>query len=205
MPLIKRRFYVPCKEDECLKLYELLKDRMPSINYISMQLTGRGLLLEAHGYESDIKDLWIEVKRLVGPLKEITRKAALRKYPISLVAKMIRKTFPPKLLMEILRRMNYTAEHLSDEDSIVTNAPLEVILRLAERIADLNPEATRLAANTSTRYYIIAGCILSEMSLEGVVGLSADLNILKRSEDGRHVLVVDWRTALDIFLKNIKK
>ncbi|MEM1761462.1 MAG: DUF2067 family protein, partial [Desulfurococcaceae archaeon] len=96
-------------------------------------------------------------------------------------------------------------EHLSDEDSIVTNAPLEEILRLAERIADLNPEATRLAANTSTRYYIIAGCILSEMSLEGVVGLSADLNILKRSEDGRHVLVVDWRTALDIFLKNIKK
>lgn len=205
MPLIKRRFCIPCKEDECLRLYELLKDRMPSINYVSMQITNKGLLLEAHGYESDIKDLWVEVKKLIGPLKEIARKAALRKYNISLITKMIHKTFPPRLLVEVLKRMHHAVEYSSDEDCISTNAPLEEVLKLAEKIADLNYEATEMAANTSTRYYIIASCILCGMPLENVVELSTNLNLLKRSEGGKYVLAVDWRTALDTLLKNVKK
>lgn len=205
MPLIKRRFYIQCKEDECLKLYELLKDRIPSINYVSMQITDKGLLLEACGYESDIKDLWVEIKKLIGPLKEITRKAPLRKYNINLITKMLHKTFPPRLLVEILKKMHYTVEYSSDEDSIFTNASLEEVLKLAERIADLNHKASELATNTSTRYYIIASCILGEMPLENAVELSADLNLLKQSKSGKYTLAVDWRAALGTFLKNVKK
>lgn len=205
MPLIKRKFYVPCSEVECLKLYELLRDKMPSVSYVSMSITGSGLLIEAYGYESDVKDLWFEVKRIIGPLKEITRKTGMRRYSVPILVKMIHRTFPPRILVEVLKKMNYRAEYLESEDEVLTNAPLEVIVDVAEKIANLNNEVGRLAASTSTRYYIVAACALTNLPLEDVVRHSIEQGVLKPIADNRYTISVDWRTALDLFLKNIKR
>lgn len=205
MPLVKRRFYVSCREDECLKLYELLKDRIPSVNYVSMELTSRGLFVEVYGYESDIKDLWAEIKGLTGSLKEITRKSGLKRYEVSLLTKIIRKTFPPRILAEVLKRMSYRVEYSGSEDAIVTDAPGEEVTRLAEKIAELNTDAGKHAANTSTRYFIVAGCVLSGLTVEEVIRISAHLGLIEQLEGGKNMLTVDWRTALDEFLKNVKK
>lgn len=205
MPLVKRKFYVPCSEIECLKLYELLKEKIPSVNYVSMNITEKGLLIEAYGYESDIKDLWFEVKNIVGPLKEVTRKKGIRKYKVSLLVKMIHKTFPPKLLVEVLNRMNYRAEYREIEDEVLTNAPLEVITNMAEKIANVNNEAGKLAMSTSTRYYVVAACVLTNLPIEDVVKYSIELGLMKNTQDNRYAIVTDWRTALDSFLKNVKR
>lgn len=205
MPLVKRKLYVPCRDDECLKIYELLRDRMPSISYISMELSEKGLLIEAYGYESDIRDLWVEIKRIIGPLKEITRRSGLRKYNVSLITRAIRKTFPPRLLAEVLRRMHYTAEYSGEEDAIVTNAPYEEVLKVVEKLVALNEEVGKVAANTSTRYYLVASCTLAELPVEDVLKLSADMGLLTRTESGKWILTKDWRTALEELLKSIKK
>ncbi|MEM3912975.1 MAG: DUF2067 domain-containing protein [Desulfurococcaceae archaeon] len=205
MPLVKRKFYVPCSEMECLKLYELLKEKIPSVNYVSMNITEKGLLIEAYGYESDIKDLWFEVKNIVGPLKEITRKKGIRKYKVPLLVKMIHKTFPPRLLVEVLNRMNYRAEYREIEDEVLTDAPLEVITNMAEKIANVNNEAGKLAMSTSTRYYVVAACVLTNLTVEDVVRYSVELGLVRNTQDNRYVIVTDWRTTLDSFLKNVKR
>lgn len=205
MPLVKRRFYVSCKEDECLKLYELLKDRMPSVNYVSMELTGRGLFVEVYGYETDVKDLWAEIKGLTSSLKEITRKSGLRRYEVSLLTKIIRKTFPPRLLAEVLKRMSHRVEYSGDEDVIVTDAPSEDVTRLAEKIAELNAYVGKYAANTSTRYFMVAGCILSGLAVEEMIKISTRLGLIEQLGEGKSTLTVDWKKALDEFLKNVKK
>lgn len=205
VPLTKRRFYVPCREDECIKLYELLKDRIPMVSQVTVEITDKGLIVEAFGYETDIKDLWFEIKRTVGPLREITRRSGLRRYSVSLISRIINKTFPPRLLVEVLKKQLYNVEYSGEEDTIVTNADFNEIVRLADKLADLNNIASRLTSNTSTRYYIAAGSVLTGLDLEDLVRASLELGLLREVGEEKYALTLDWRVALDILLKNVKK
>jgi len=205
LPLVKRKLFVPCREDECFKLYELLKEKMPSVNYASFDVTEKGLLIEVYGYESDVKELWFEIKRLVGPLKEITRKSGVRKYSVDLITKMIKKTFPPRVLVEVLKRLNYYADLLEGENQLATNASFEEVVRLAEKTADLNNEASRVAGNTSTRNYIVALCIITGLSIDEIVKESLEQGLLSQNESGKYIVTRDWRSALDVFLKSTRR
>ena len=209
MPLIKRRFHIPCREDECLKLYELLKERLPPVSYVSIELTNKGLLVEAYGYESDVKQLWIEAKKLIGPLKEVWGKSGLKKYEVDLLARIARKTLPPRVLVEVLRKMLYVAEYDDNSNAITTNAPRDEVLKLAEKVAELNTIVGKYAANTSTRYFIIAGSVLSGLDPEEVVRISMSLGLLRQHENDeeseKKELTVNWKEALENFLKNVKK
>ncbi len=196
---------MPCSETECLKLYELLKEKAPSVNYMSMEVMDKGLLIEVYGYETDVKDLWFELKKITAPLKEITRKTGMRKYSVSILAKMIHRSFPPRLLVEVLRRMNYRAEYVEEEDIIASNAPLEVVASTAERVADLNKEVGKSAASTSTRYFMVAACTLTNLPLNEVIKYSFEHGLLRALQENKYVLAMDWRTALDLFLKNVKR
>jgi len=209
LPLIKRRFHIPCREDECLKLYELLKERLPPVSYVSIELTNKGLLVEAYGYESDVKQLWIEAKKLIGPLKEVWGKSGLKKYEVDLLARIARKTLPPRVLVEVLRKMLYVAEYDDNSNAITTNAPRDEVLKLAEKVAELNTIVGKYAANTSTRYFIIAGSVLSGLDPEEVVRISMSLGLLRQHENDeeseKKELTVNWKEALENFLKNVKK
>ncbi|MEM2025584.1 MAG: DUF2067 family protein [Desulfurococcaceae archaeon] len=204
MPLVKRRLYVPCKGDECIKIYELLKDHMQSVMSVEMKITGKGILFEVYGYETDIKSLWVQVKSLIASIKELASKSGLYKYNVELLVKMSRKTFPPKLLVEVLKRNKHSAVFLSEENIIVTTASIEEVLELIHKIYELNSKAMKLAETTSTRYYLIACCIISAKTLEEVVSISLNTGVLEPGERGGYTLKLDWRAALDLALKSIK-
>ncbi|MEM4717567.1 MAG: DUF2067 domain-containing protein [Desulfurococcaceae archaeon] len=202
MPLTKRKFFIPCAEDECFRLYELVKDRIPSVSYVTIEITSKGLLIEAYGHETDVKELWYEIRRIVGPLKEAMRKTGLKKYSISLITKTIHRTISPRILVEILKRSNYSARYVDDEDAIYTNALFEDIVNYARRIASLSEEVGKYATTTSTRYYIVTACALTNLPIGDVAKMSIKLGLIKQINDSKFVLNKDWRSALDLFLKH---
>lgn len=204
MPLIKRKIHVPCSGDECIKLYEILKDRIPLISYVELSITSKGLLIEAYGYESDIKDLWIEIKRILKPLREISRKSGLRRYSVDFLVQTTRKTFPPRVLVEVLKRTSHIVEYSSEENIIITNAQSEEITGLIEKIHESLREASDISGNTSTRYYLVASSVLTRLTISEIVNTSLKLGILEQNEKGKYILLEEWEKALDILTKNIK-
>lgn len=205
MPLVKKKFFIACTEQECLKLYELLKDRMPTIAQVIMEITEKGLLVEAYGYETDIKDLWFTIKSLIGPLKEATRKVGVKKIKVDLVTKAIHKTFPPRVLVEVLRRKGFYVEYNAEDGSIVTSASFDEVVALADKIADLSVQASKLPATTSTRYFIVAVCTIIGLSVDEAVNMAVEVGLIERGDDGRYVVKRDWRESLDSFLKRVKQ
>ncbi|MEM4557459.1 MAG: DUF2067 domain-containing protein [Desulfurococcaceae archaeon] len=205
VPLVKRRIHLPCREEECFKLYELLKDKIPSLSYLRFDITEKGLLIEAYGYETDIKSLWFELKRTLGVLREAMSKSKRsRKYSVELITRTIRKTFSPAILVEVLKRKGYQAEFISEENVVVSDALFEEVLNIAEKIADYNMQASRIAKNTSTRNYIVACSALTGLSIDDVVKVSVNMGILEE-ENGKYVLREHWSEALDKVLKTIKR
>jgi len=205
LPLVKRKLFIPCSGEECLKLYELLRDKMPPVNYVSLNLMDKGLLIEVYGYETDVKETWFLIKRLLAPLKEASKKSGLRRISVDLISKSIHGTFPLRALIEVLRRMNYLVEYSVEENTIVTNASFEVVVSIASRIASLNSEASKVASNTSTRYYLASASIIAGLSIDKVIEVSLTIGFLTQDQSGKYVLTRDWRTALDLFIKATKK
>ena len=195
--------FIPCREDECLKLYELAKDKLPATSYVEFQLTSKGLVIEAYGYETDVKALWFELKKLLPPLKEaLSTSKKVKKYEVGLVAKIIQKTFPPLVLVEVLKHKGYHARFLGESNSIESNASLEEVLEVASKVAELNIEAGKISRNTSTRYYIAALSALTGLPVEEVARLSVKHGLL-REEGGVYVVTLDWREALNKALKTL--
>jgi hypothetical protein len=205
LPLVKKKFFIACTEQECLKLYELLKDRMPTIAQVIMEITEKGLLVEAYGYETDIKDLWFTIKSLIGPLKEATRKVGVKKIKVDLVTRAIRKTFPPRVLVEVLRRRGFYVEYNAEDGSIVTSASFDEVVALADKIADLSVQVSRLPAATSTRYFVVAVCAITGLSVDEAVNMAVEIGLIERGDDGRYVVKGDWKESLDSFLKRVKQ
>lgn len=205
MPLVKRRIYVPCREEECFKLYELLKDKIPPLSYARFDITEKGLLIEAYGYESDVKSLWFELRRILAPLKEaMNRSRRSKKYGVELIARTIRKTFPPGILVEVLKRRGYYAEFDSKESTITSDAPFDEIMDIAGKIADVNVQAGKVARNTSTRNYIVTLSVLTGLTVDDVVRLSVEYGVLGEN-NGKFVVREDWREALNKVLKTLKQ
>lgn len=205
MPFTKRRFVIPCREEECLKIYDLLKDKIPLVNQVLIEFTKSGILIEAYGYETDIKNLWYEVKKTTRSLREIERGIGLRRYSISLISRIIHDTFPPRLLVEALKKMHYSAEYSDEGDVIVSNADLETVVKTASKISELNKITSRRASNTSTRYFLISASTVTDLEVEKVVKKAIELGLLEEVDEGKVILRLDWRQALDILIRNIKK
>lgn len=187
-----------------MKLYELLKDRIPPMEYVSFEVTNKGLTIEAYGYETDIKALWFEIRKLLSPLREVMSKSKQsRRYNIDLIVRMIRKTFPPIVLVEVLKRKGCFAELAIGENAVVSDASLDEITETAAKIADVNLQALKVAKNTSARYYITALSVLSGLSVDDVVKFSTENGFLSE-EEGSYVLKLDWREALSKALKTLK-
>jgi hypothetical protein len=204
LPYVKRRMHIKCREDECLKLYELLKDKIPALSYVRLEMTSSGLLIEAYGYESEIKELWFVVRKTLASLREVLSAKPSKKYSVDLLVRMTRKTFPPEVLVEVLRARGHHAEFLSGEGVIVSSAPLEEVVELANKVAELNREAGRVSKGTSTRYFIAACSAILGTSVDDVVKISLELNIL-REDEGKYTLTREWRKALNEVLKALKR
>jgi hypothetical protein len=206
VPLVKRRFFVPCREEECSKLYELVKDRLPPLSHAEFSFTSEGLFIEMYGYETDVKSAWLEIRRVLKSLKEaLSARRGLKKHSVELINQTIRKTFPPGLLVEIAKRLGREAVFARGENAILSDMSFEEITRLAELVAENNASLAKISKNTSTRYYLVACVVLTGLPVEEVVEISRSLGLVDVEEDGRVVVKLEWRSALDKFYRNSKQ
>lgn len=206
MPLVKRRFFIPCREEECAKLYEIVKDRLPALSHVEFTFTSKGLFVEAYGYESDVKATWFEIKRVLRSLKEaLSSRKGLRKYSVELITQTTRKTFSPELLVEVVKRMGYRAVFVREENTILSDMSFEEMTRLAEQIADKNTTLARISKNTSTRYYLVACTVLTGLPVEDVVKISQSLGLVEVDESGKVAVKSEWRSCIDKFYGSFKQ
>jgi len=204
VPLVKRRFFVPCKEEECFKLYEIVKDKLPALSYVELAITGKGLLVEVYGYESDVKTAWMEIRRIMKSIKEISSTHGLKKYSVEFITRVTKKTFSPELLVEVIKRLGYRAVFLREENTVLSDMNFNNIVTLVERIAEQNALLAKISKNTSTRYYLVACVVLTGLPIEDVIRISRDLDLLDVNEEGKTVLKSEWKSSLNKFYKNFK-
>ena len=128
MPLIKRSFYIPCRGDECFKLAEIIREKIPVVEQVDIEVGESGLYITMYGYKTDIKNAWSYIKRLVSSYKSaIIERGGVRRIKVEYIVEKTRHTFPPRLLVEILKHMGYTVELSENKEDIITNASLEVV------------------------------------------------------------------------------
>jgi hypothetical protein len=205
LPLVKRRFSISCREEECSKLYEIVKDKLPALSHIEFVFTNKGLLIEVYGYESDVKTAWFEIKRTLKALKEaMTPRSDMRKYSVDLITRITRRTFSPELLVEVIKRMGRRAVYVREENSIFSDMPLEEVTKVAESIAEKNAQLAKTCKNTSTRYFLVACTVISGLPVEDVVRISQEIRLLGQDE-GKYIVKSDWKRAVDEFYKCYKQ
>ena len=205
MPLIKRSFYVPCKGEECYKLAELIREKAPVVEQIDIGITDSGLYITMYGYKTDIRNAWSYIKRLVSSYKSaVVEHGGKRRIRVDYVVERIGHTFPPKLLIEILKYKGYVAELSEFKNEIITNASLEVVEETASKIHELINEIRFNVRGTTTKYYVVAASILTGMKPEEVYRHGLELNHLV-IEDEKYRIRVEWRSALREFLKAFRE
>jgi len=205
MPLVKRFFYIPCRGEECLKLAEVIREKVPAVEQMDITVSDAGLYITMFGYETDVKNAWKYLRHLIGIYRSAVKAqhGVLRVKVEYLVAK-IRRTFPPRLLVEILKRMGFRAEFDKEAVEIKTNAPLDKIEELTKTIVKYIDEIKFTVRGTTTKYYVVSAAILSGLPVSEVLSIGLKLGHLKLDEDDKYVIQIDWRQALSDFIAKIR-
>jgi len=203
MPFIRRVYHISCHGEECYRLAEFIRENI-SVPEINITFREHGIYVELYGYKSDIRNAWSKIKHLVSMYKRSmirTRKGY--RITIDYIVSRIRKTFPPILLIEILRKMGYDANY--KENIIEVDIEPDELIKLADKIANIIQTIRYKVSGTTAKYLITAAAILTNRSIEEidqVVNELEELGYLFRDEDGKVRLKLEWRKALDMYLTN---
>jgi hypothetical protein len=205
LPLIKREFFIPCKGDECFKLAELINEKIPQVELIDIDISDHGLRIKMYGYKSDVRRAWNTIKQLVRIYRTpyIMEHGRLRRMPIQYIVERIKRTFPPSLLVYILKKKGYRAALSEDGEEIVSDAEPDYIVEIASRIADLTQRIKDFTRGTSTKYFIIAASILLDKDPEYIVEKAFAMGLLEKIND-RFIIKKEWRQALEEVIKDEK-
>lgn len=205
MPLIKKSFIIPCSGEECIELSNSLLENIGGAGTVTIETRRNHIVVSIYGYKSDIKEVWMIIKNLVGGRREFQKMAkGFIKIGLNHLTKMLRKTVPPKLLVEILRKSGYRADYDEDESIITTNAPLEELRRIAEALSDVYLGIGSICKGTSTRYYLAALTVLTGSEPERIIENAEKLDHVYRDEEGKVMIKTDWMRAIDEYIKTYK-
>lgn len=205
MPLVKRLFYVNCRGEECSKLSEIITENIPSTEQVDIAITDWGLYITIYGYKSDIKNIWRKIRSIVNSYRSsaiVGEKHS--RVSLEYLFNKLKHTFPPNMLVYILKKLNYRAEYIVDENIIVTNASLSIVEDVSKRIVKLINDIKHRVSGTTTKYYVIASCILTNKSIDEVLVIGLENNHLYIDQDGKYRLKIEWRKALEEFINKYK-
>lgn len=202
LPLIKKSFIIPCSGEECVELSNNLLENIGGAGTVTIEAKKNHIIVSVYGYKSDVKEVWMIIKSLVGERRGFQREEkGFVKISLNSLAKMLKKTIPPKLLIEILRKTGYYASYDENDSSITTNASLHDLQRIAETLSDVYVRVGSICRGTSTRYYLATLIVLTNSELEIIVGNAEKLDHVYRDEDGKIVIKTDWVKAVDEYIK----
>jgi len=206
MPLIKRSFYIPCRGEECFKLAELIKEKTPVVESIEISIGERGLYIYMYGYKSDVKNAWEYIRNMISSYRSsvIDMGSGLKRIKINHIVEIVKHTFPPRLLNEILVLMNYKSSISENGDELITNAPIELITEVAGKIVNAMNEVKHVVRGTTAKYYIVGLKTLLDIPLDEIYRVGLMLKHLYLDEDEKYRLRVEWRRGLREFINFYK-
>ncbi len=200
MPLTKRIFHVSCHGDECVELANIIAEKTPPVESLNISIGENSLIIEMYGYRTDIRRAWEYIKRMVRAYRgQAVAGRGIKKYNIQYLVEKIHKTFPPRLLVEILSRRGYRAGY--DGEYVETDADPGIIEELIEQINEITQRIRHRLRGTTTKYFVIAASILRNKEVEDVIEEAMNKGLLVLGEDNRLILVKEWRSALDEMLR----
>jgi len=206
LPLIKRFFYIPCRGEECFKLAELIKEKIPSVEYVDITIEENGLYITMYGYKTDIKYAWEYIRRLISSYKSsITAlKGGVKRIKIEYLVEKTRKTFPPIVLVEILERLGYKAGLNQDKTEIYTDAPTELIEEIVNKIWEVINAIKYDVRGTTSKYFAVVLSIVLKMEPEQVLSRAYSMGIMDKDEEGKYRIKKEWRKALNEFISEYR-
>ena len=206
MPLIKRFFYIPCRGEECFKLAELIREKIPSVEYVDITIEEDGLYITMYGYKTDIKYAWEYIRRLVSSYKSsiTTLRGGIKRIKIAYLVEKTRKTFPPIVLVEILERLGYKAGLNQEKTEIYTDAPTELIEEIVNKIWEVINAIKYDVRGTTSKYFVVVSSIVLKMDPEQVLSRAYSMGIMDKDEEGKYRIKKEWRKALNEFISEYK-
>jgi len=206
LPLIKRFFYIPCRGEECFKLAELIREKIPSVEYLDITIEEDGLYITMYGYKTDIKYAWEYIRRLVSSYKSsiTTLRGGIKRIKIAYLVEKTRKTFPPIVLVEILERLGYKAGLNQEKTEIYTDAPTELIEEIVNKIWEVINAIKYDVRGTTSKYFVVVSSIVLKMDPEQVLSRAYFMGIMDKDEEGKYRIKKEWRKALNEFISEYK-
>ncbi len=206
MPLIKRFFYIPCRGEECFKLAELIREKIPSVEYVDITIEEDGLYITMYGYKTDIKYAWEYIRRLISSYKSsiTTLKGGIKRIKIEYLVEKTRKTFPPIVLVEILERLGYKAGLNQEKTEIYTDAPTELIEEIVNKIWEVINAIKYDVRGTTSKYFVVVSSIVLKMNPEQVLSRAYSMGIMDKDEEGKYRIKKEWRKALNEFISEYR-
>ncbi len=196
MPIVRRLFTIRVPPGIDLeKLNERLREaiRVPYAE-IRAEKDGR-LRIMLVGVEADVKESWFRIKNVVAELWELYNLSKRGEVSIEAIVREIRRTFPPQALVEALRLRGYNAD-LLEGNVLRTNAPLDVVLELASRIAEILDEVKFDVKGTAAKRVVAAVAAAFDVSPFEVIEIGRRADVFEEGEDGKIVLKREWRQAI---------
>ena len=206
MPLIKRFFYIPCRGEECFKLAELIREKIPSVEYVDITIEEDGLYITMYGYKTDIKYAWEYIRRLISSYKSsiTTLRGGIKRIKIEYLVEKTRKTFPPIVLVEILGRLGYRAGLNQDKTEIYTDAPTELIEEIVNKIWEVINAIKYDVKGTTSKYFVVVLSIVLKMEPEQVLSRAYSMGMMDKDEEGKYRIKKEWRKALNEFISEYR-
>jgi hypothetical protein len=204
LPLVKRRFFVNCRHNECIEIIQRVSEKLPSIDTVEYEVREGGMLIEMYGYSTDIKKAWTVIKEYI---KHPGRQGGkgMFKYSLKTLSKQAGKTFPPAVLVKLLNLKGFRAQYSSIDEAIHTDAGLEVLMDLINRVDAAVALVRDKVKGTAGKYYLTTLMIATGLGLEDVVNESLRLGHLRvNEEDGLLTLAVEWDKGVDEFIKKYR-
>ncbi len=196
--MIKRVFHISCRGEECYRIAEFIKENI-GVPEISITFRENGLYIELYGYKSDIRNAWARIKQLIRMYRQAHVPTAVgHRVSIEYIVSNIKKTFPPQLLVEVLKRKGYEARY--DGEAIETSASLDTLIGLADSIADIISSLKYRVRGSTAKHLIAASTLLTGKPLEKVIDELVEKGYLYYDEDDKIRIKHEWRSALDSYV-----
>ena len=195
---ISRKFVLNCIDEQtCIELVNTLLENLPTTMYVSYRIRGNKLEIVVQGLKHDVQGIWALIKHYHSDLLKIKaqKMKEFKEYPIRYIVSKIRRTFPPDIVVEILKAKGYKAD--LEDDKITTNANLDMVSDIASKVAKILDEIRYDVVGKSTKKIVVYASILLDKNPKDIVRVLIDEGILVEDEEvGKPRLAVNLEQAI---------
>jgi hypothetical protein len=194
--VIKRKLYVISIPPKLPidKIYDKIANSIRA-PYAEISIRGGRAYIEIVGTEAEIKDSWNRVRNALQDLWELYRLETEKEALIESIVKEAGRTFPPESLVYALKLKGYDARLSGDKQVLYTNAPPNVVVELARRIAEIIDEIRFRVKGTAAKRMVAAIAAGLDVDPEKVIEYGISTKVLEESDEGI-VLKEEWHRAL---------